>query len=104
MKRDVTKPSQLAALLGIVLLSPVAASAESLRCGSDLVSTGDRAFEVERKCGEPQQRDFVGYTLSANERREMAREEWVYGPRNGVFSILTFEGNRLVQIETRRAH
>ena len=103
MKRNGTESGRLALLLGIVLLSPVA-HAESLRCGSDLVSTGDRAFEVERKCGEPAQRNFVGYTLSANERREMAREEWVYGPRNGALSILTFEGNRLVQIETRRAH
>ncbi|WP_313085147.1 DUF2845 domain-containing protein [Pseudomonas sp.] len=103
MKRDDRRPSRLAILLAAALLSPVA-QAQSLRCGSDLISTGDRAFEVERKCGEPLQRDFVGYTLSANERREMAREEWVYGPTNGAFSILTFEGNRLVQIETRRAH
>ncbi len=103
MKRDDRCPSRLATLLAAALLSPLV-QAQSLRCGSDLISTGDRAFEVERKCGEPLQRDFVGYTLSANERREMAREEWGYGPRNGVFSILTFEGNRLVQIETRRTH
>lgn len=80
-----------------------AALADTLRCGSNLVSTGDRAFEVERKCGVPVARDLVGYTLGPHARREMIREEWVYGPSNGAFNILTFEGNRLVRIETSRA-
>lgn len=84
-------------------VSSAGAVADTLRCGSRLVSTGDRAFEVERKCGEPVTRDLVGYTLGPHNRREMIREEWVYGPSNGVFSILTFEGNRLVRIETSRA-
>jgi hypothetical protein len=103
MKRSSRRYRQFVFLFAITLASPVA-MADTLRCGSDLISTGDRAFEVERKCGQPVQRDLVGYTLSPNERREMAREEWVYGPRNGVFSILTFEGNRLVRIETSRAN
>lgn len=82
---------------------PATAWADTFRCGSQLVSTGDRAFEVERACGEPQIRDLVGYALSPNERREAVIEEWVYGPRNGMFNILTFEANRLIRIETRRA-
>jgi len=77
--------------------------AETLRCGSALVSLGDRAFEVEAKCGPPAQRDLVGYTLGYQQRRELKIEEWVYGPNNGVLSILTFEGNRLISIETRRS-
>ncbi|NQD96555.1 DUF2845 domain-containing protein, partial [Pseudomonas sp. CrR25] len=36
------------------------AHADTLRCGSQLVSVGDRSFEVERKCGEPAFRDLVG--------------------------------------------
>lgn len=79
------------------------AQADTLRCGSQLVSVGDRSFEVERKCGEPASRDLVGYTLGANERRELKIEEWVYGPSNGVLTILTFEGNRLTRIERRRS-
>ncbi|MBS7662015.1 DUF2845 domain-containing protein [Pseudomonas lalucatii] len=78
------------------------AQADTLRCGSQLVSLGDRSFEVERKCGEPAFRDLVGYTLGPYERREFKIEEWVYGPSNGVLSILTFEGNRLTRIERRR--
>jgi hypothetical protein len=89
-------------LPGLLLLACFAADADTLRCGSQLVSTGDRAFEVERKCGPPAQRDLVGYGLSPNGRQEFVLEEWTYGPNNGTFSILTFEGNRLVRIESRR--
>lgn len=78
--------------------------ADTLRCGSQLVSLGDRAFEVERKCGAPLHRDPIGYTLGPYDRREYVVEEWVYGPSNGMLSILRFEGNRLVAIERRREH
>jgi len=79
------------------------AQAETLRCGSQLVSLGDRRFEVLQKCGEPAFRDLVGYSLGPNERREYQIEEWVYGPDNGMLSILTFEGTRLRAIERRRS-
>ncbi|PYC28235.1 hypothetical protein DMO17_03400 [Aquipseudomonas alcaligenes] len=90
----------LALLLGALLAG--AAQAETLRCGTQLVSVGDRAFEVERKCGVPAYRDLVGYTLGGYDRRELKIEEWVYGPDNGMLSILTFEGNRLTRIERKR--
>lgn len=83
------------------LLSPTL-QADTLRCGSQLVSVGDRPFEVERKCGKPEHRDPIGYTLGAYDRREFFIEEWVYGPTSGMLSILRFEGNRLVSIERRR--
>lgn len=88
-------------LLALIGAAPVA-RAETLRCGSQLVSLDDRRFEVLKKCGEPAFRDVVGYALSANERREYQIEEWVYGPSNGMLSILTFEGSRLRAIERRR--
>ena len=93
-------------LLTAVLLDLGATTvqADTLRCGSALVSTGDRAFEVERKCGPPAHRDLVGYALGRHDRHEFALEEWVYGPSNGMLSILTFQGNRLTRIETRRSH
>ncbi|MDE3735581.1 MULTISPECIES: DUF2845 domain-containing protein [Pseudomonas] len=89
------------ALLALALAIP--AVAETMRCGSKLISIGDRTFEVLQKCGEPVHRDLVGYTLGSYDRREFSVEEWVYGPKNGMLSILTFEGNRLVRIETRRS-
>ena len=79
------------------------AEAGTLRCGSKLINEGDRAFEVERKCGAPDHRDLVGYTGGYHGGRELVIEEWVYGPDNGMLSILTFQGNRLVRIETKRA-
>jgi hypothetical protein len=93
-------------LLGLALLlcCNVSAHADTLRCGSQLVGVGDRAFEVQQKCGEPTHRDLVGYTLGPYERRELKIEEWIYGPSNGVLTILTFEGNRLTRIERRRSH
>lgn len=91
------------ALLLAGVLASLCAEAESMRCGSRLVSLGDRTFEVLSKCGEPRYRDPVGYSLGGNERREYSIEEWVYGPNNGMLSILTFEGNRLKRIETRRS-
>ncbi|BAU76588.1 DUF2845 domain-containing protein [Metapseudomonas furukawaii] len=90
-----------AVLLTFALATP--AGADTMRCGSRLISLGDRAFEVLQKCGEPAHRDQVGYTLGGYDRREFTVEEWVYGPNNGMLSILTFEGNRLVRIETRRS-
>jgi hypothetical protein len=86
-----------------LLLACGLAEAGTLRCGSKLVSEGDRAFEVERKCGEPDYRDLVGYTGGVYGNRELVIEEWVYGPTNGMLSILTFQGNRLIRIETKRA-
>lgn len=87
----------------LLTLLAFTAQAETLRCGTHLVSVGDRAFEVEEKCGQPRYRDLVGYSLSGYDRREFKIEEWVYGPDNGMLSILTFEGSRLVRIERKRS-
>ncbi|MGB4073634.1 DUF2845 domain-containing protein [Pseudomonas sp.] len=92
-----------AALALALQAAPVLAQAETMRCGSQLVSLDDRRFEVLQKCGEPVFRDLVGYSLGPNERREYQIEEWVYGPDNGMLSILTFEGTRLRAIERRRS-
>ena len=90
-------------LLLTLLITPLMAQADTLRCGSQLVSLDDRRFEVLQKCGETAFRALVGYSLGPNERREYQIEEWVYGPDNGMLSILTFEGTRLRAIERRRS-
>ena len=90
-------------LLATLVLACGLAEAGTLRCGSKLVNEGDRAFEVERKCGKPARSELVGYTGGYYGDREMVIEEWVYGPTNGMLSILTFQGNRLTRIETKRA-
>lgn len=79
-----------------------AAASDTLRCGSQLISLGDRSSEVLHKCGEPASRDVLGYKRSANRREEFQVEEWTYGPSNGMYQYLRFEGNRLRQINSKR--
>ena len=86
-----------------LMLLAVDASAATFRCGSKLVSDGDRTSEVENKCGAPVNRSMVGYTETPNGNIGLQIEEWVYGPDNGMLSILTFEGTRLRAIERRRS-
>ncbi|MGP8651220.1 DUF2845 domain-containing protein, partial [Pseudomonas aeruginosa] len=50
----------------LLYLACASAQADTMRCGSALVSVGDRAFEVQQKCGDPDHRDDVGYTLGAD--------------------------------------
>ncbi len=91
-----------ACLLG---LSTLAEASSTLRCGSQLISLGDDASEVLRKCGEPTERVFIGYRERQDEWgffQEVAVEEWTLGPRNGMYHFLRFEGNRLTRIQSRR--
>lgn len=92
----------LRALGLFLLLLTQSVSADTLRCASKLVSVGDRAFEVLEKCGEPAQRELIGYGLGAYQRQEYVIEQWIYGPQNGSYRILTFEANRLTRIEFTR--
>ena len=93
-------------LLGLALAisASQASAADTLRCGSQLISVGDRSSEVLQRCGEPVSRDLLGYKRSANRREEFQIEEWTYGPNGGMYQYLRFEGNRLVQITSNRGN
>jgi hypothetical protein len=91
-------------VLALVMLASQAFAADTLRCGSQLISVGDRSSEVLHKCGEPVSRDLLGYKKSANRREEFPLEEWTYGPNGGMYQYLRFEGNRLVQITSKRGN
>jgi hypothetical protein len=88
--------------LGLLLVAGPALAADTLRCGSQLISVGDRSSEVLHKCGQPTARDDLGYKRSVNRREEYPVEEWTYGPNSGMYQYLRFEGNRLVQITSKR--
>ena len=90
--------------LALALTASQALAADTLRCGSQLISVGDRSSEVMQKCGEPASRDVLGYKRSVNKREEFQVEEWVYGPNSGMYQYLRFEGNRLVQINSKRGN
>ncbi|MBP8236784.1 MAG: DUF2845 domain-containing protein [Pseudomonas sp.] len=93
-------------LCSLLILFPLGAHASStLRCDSGLISLEDSTSVVTSKCGDPISREFVGYreVLDAyGFRNEVAVEEWAYGPRNGMYQFLRFEGNRLVKIQSKR--
>jgi hypothetical protein len=96
---------RLLALLCFLPLAAQALASSSLRCGNELVTGNDHMAEVARKCGEPASRDFIGYRGRSDDygfRNEVQVEEWMYGPRNGMYYYLRFEGNRLVDIDSKR--
>ncbi|WP_417662905.1 DUF2845 domain-containing protein [Pseudomonas sp.] len=81
--------------------------ADSLRCGSALVTTDDSTSEVLDKCGEPVSRDFLGYKQTVDSfgyTNEVAIEEWAYGPRSGMYHFIRFEGNRLKRVTSKRGN
>ncbi|MBK3464787.1 DUF2845 domain-containing protein [Pseudomonas sp. MF6776] len=92
------------AAMALTFVAGQASASDTLRCGSQLISLGDRASEVLNKCGEPVSRDVLGYKRSANRREEFQVEEWTYGPNNGMYQYLRFEGNRLKQINSKRGN
>lgn len=95
-------------ILMLALLPLQAALASStLRCGSKLISLDDSSSEVLSKCGEPLSQDFLGYRERLDDygfRQEVRVDEWAYGPRNGMFYYLRFEGNRLIKIDSKRGN
>ncbi|WP_447891814.1 DUF2845 domain-containing protein [Pseudomonas atacamensis] len=92
------------AVLALTCAAGHVSASDTLRCASQLISLGDRASEVLQKCGEPVSRDVLGYKRSANRREEFQVEGWTYGPNNGMYQYLRFEGNRLRQINSKRGN
>lgn len=97
-------PITALSLLSLLLCDSALASA-TLRCGNGLISTDDHTSEVQNKCGTPLSRSVLGNKVVYGyygERSEVQVEEWAYGPRNGMYYYLRFEGNRLVDIDSKR--
>lgn len=94
----------LIALLPLFLATGAEAGS-TLRCGSNLISLDDLASEVEAKCGTPVSRNNLGYrevTDYYGFTQEVLVEEWIYGPKHGMYYYLRLQGNRLVKIESKR--
>jgi len=96
-------------ITGAALFLAVTAQASStFRCGSALVSLGDRTIEVQDKCGEAQSRNFLGTRTTGLRsfygfhQEEVPVEEWSYRQRGGMLYFLRFEGGRLVDIKSKR--
>lgn len=90
-----------------LLLANHAEAGSTLRCGSALISLDDLSSEIQAKCGNPVSRDSLGYREVVGYygySSEVLVEEWIYGPRNGMYYYLRLEGNRLVKIESKRGN
>ncbi|GAB6389040.1 DUF2845 domain-containing protein [Stutzerimonas marianensis] len=99
------KPAYLVALSGLLLLIGHAQASSTYRCNSSLVSVGASTSEVRSKCGEPADAAITGLKETVDDRgfrQEVQVEEWTYGPTNGMYHHLRFEGNRLSDIESQR--
>lgn len=94
----------------VTLSSVMAASlsaADSMRCGTKLISDGELAIQVREKCGDPVSEELIGYTLRGapsglRGNREYKIEQWVYGPEQGYYHVLVFEAGRLHDIDRVR--
>jgi len=83
------KPKLLVAMLILLTLMLDSALADSVRCGSHIISSGQRhgtdKYEVLKKCGEPTVR---------------AGNTWVYDKLAGKKTIMVFEADgKLSRIE-----
>ncbi|HET8710808.1 MAG TPA: DUF2845 domain-containing protein [Spongiibacteraceae bacterium] len=89
----------------MLLFVALSAHGDSLRCGTKLVSPGDLALQVREKCGDPVSEELIGYTLRPARHsadgleREYKIEQWIYGPEQGYYRVLTFEAGRLRDID-----
>lgn len=84
--------------------APVDASSTH-RCNSALVSLQAHKQEVLSKCGPPAHQADLGYKQFTNyygHSYEVRIEEWTYGPKNGMYHFLRFEGGYLVKISSSR--
>ena len=94
-----------AALLGLIL--PLAASADSMRCGKWVVNETSSTAEIQEKCGEPQQKDVSKEdVISRNATGYFSKvgvkvtERWRYQASNRALPMLvTVVDGKVVSIE-----
>ena len=106
------RPPWRTAVLPCLPLLLLAGQAHALRCGNDLVSSGDTSGEVRRLCGEPvsidEHEELVSYSLTdpatgvvLERTRVVTLVEWTYnfGPTR-LMRRLRFENGKLVDSDT----
>lgn len=76
-----------------IFTAVVCFAADSMTCGTDMVSVGDLKPAIMRKCGAPYSKEDIGGGGGT-------RERWTYNFGSGSFlKILTFDGDRLESID-----
>ena len=84
-----------AVVLCALSLLPLAASAESMRCGKWIVNETMTTNEILQKCGEPQKKDVTKSDVFAKnpagystKRGEQVIERWYYKPSSGSLTMM----------------
>ena len=100
--------NSMKALVAIIFcassLTSALCHAATMRCDHGIISEGDVSFDVIQKCGDPDSRDVTNPIVGSNGRtpeNSVPIENWVYGPKNGVFRYLRFVDGKLVKINTK---
>jgi len=79
----------------------IAMPVQAFRCGNELVSEGDRKYDVISKCGEPDFRDSHAKAYLEGIGPVDVVERWYYDPGPGsLVRVLTFRQGRLRSIKT----
>ena len=99
--------TRLVIFLGLLIMFihlPAYGKDASFRCGNTIIDTGDSRARVLYHCGEPYQREIIGYIRSVEneEMIELAIEAWTYDRTPDFFNIITFKGNRVMNIESEK--
>jgi hypothetical protein len=97
--------SQTILALLVVFMAGSPAYADSLRCGSKLVSEGDSSAEVREKCGTPDSKRDVEEPVQARgvngqvyQVGTTRHEVWRYRRSQGSFpAVLTFDENGVLK-------
>lgn len=91
-------------LLILVIALPAQSKDASFRCGNTFIDTGDSRARVFHHCGEPYRKEIIGYVKSVDNEEliEFAVEAWTYDSTPDLFNIITFKGNRVLNIESEK--
>lgn len=100
MRSGIIKSIACLLLASLFVWASPAGAAGSLRCGSRLVSEGDRAADLLAACGEPAFRDAWGQPQPGGNILADT-EEWTYnfGPHQ-LLRVLRLRNGRIVGIDT----
>lgn len=100
MKAMVSGLQALTLLCSLLAFSSAQAD-DTLRCGSSLISRGDFAVEVLKKCGEPNFVDEWQQTVVSPNRIVPNVEQWYYNfGSSQLIQILEFRDGKLRHIES----
>ena len=94
-----TRCVAVAAILCACMLPVVVTAADTLRCGSKIITLGMSADEVLRHCGEPAKREVEQQDVRSGNRVTGTTEVhiWTYR-RAGAEKVLRFDQDRLIAI------